>query len=69
MKRKKWLGHLFVPTTPCFGYRKTVRGITLLLSRMNLVYAKLCSMGNKLRDYIKAIVAIVKQLLKISEVS
>ncbi len=36
---------------------------------MNLVYAKLCSMGNKLQDYIKAIVAIVKQLLKISEVS
>ena len=69
MKRKKWLRHLFVPTTPCFGYRKTVRGITLLLSRMNLVYAKLCSMGNKLRNYIKAIVAIVKQLLKISEVS
>ncbi len=36
---------------------------------MNLVYAKLCSMGNKLQGYIKAIVAIVKQLLKISEVS
>lgn len=49
--------------------QETVRGITLPLSCMNLVYAKLCSKGNKLENYVGKNVATVKQLLKISEVS